>query len=109
MKEYLTYEDQRNKDHKYLYSSILKAAFGNVAVIGHHLCFNTTDDELNEIPSADCMMFDHDVMKRVFPDTYLDVMTQLALSPVETRDALLQLFFDKRDETKIERVQYDYA
>ena len=96
MKNYLEFEDERNKRNKKLYSDILKAAFGNVAVIGHHLCFNDGDD-LDEIPSADCLIFDHDIMQKVFGIPYLSVITQLAVLPVGERDEMLsKLFYNRR-------------
>lgn len=93
IKNYLRYEDARNKSHTALYEEILQAAFGHSeeVVVGHHLTFLTRGDlrTVTEIPSADTMIFDHDIMRRIFGDRAVEVMVQCAAVPCEGRDQVL--------------------
>ena len=92
IKDYLTSENERNKAHAALYEQMLRHAFreqANCAVlIGHHLTFEFGGliDTENEIPSADTLMFDHDIMGRLFGERATLVMMSLARVPVEARD-----------------------
>jgi hypothetical protein len=97
-KEYLSFENKRNKRFHKLYSAILHEAFGNCSVIGHHVCFTDDNGDLNEIPSADTLIFDHNVMVRVFGVTAMAVMSQLAITTVDNdaRDNLLAELFETR-------------
>ena len=92
-KDWLTSENARNKAHASLYTAIMHRAFGASAeiLIGHHLTFEEGGDlsTEDEIPSADTMMFDHDIMGRVFGANAVAIMRQLASVPVSQRDAVL--------------------
>ena len=107
LKDYLGYENQRNKDHAALYTRLMqKAIGGNVAVlIGHHLTFEINGDLAteNEIPSADTLMFDHDLMTKVFGPRAIHVMIHLASVPCEQRDAMLVHYLD--DQEAVERME----
>lgn len=95
MKDYLGYENKRNKDHAELYVRMIQKAFadeGNCEVlIGHHVTFevNGVLSSENEIPSADTMMFDHDIMTRVFGTRAFAIMAILAATPCNGRDMIL--------------------
>lgn len=97
-KDYLGSENTRNKQHADLYIEVMKRAFGPgcAIMIGHHLTFEKDGDLAteNEIPSADCMMFDHGVMGDVFGDRAVDIMQHLAATPTESRDAVLRQYLD---------------
>jgi len=103
MKDYLGFENARNKQHAELYTRLIRLAYGKdlQVLIGHHLTFEDGGnlDTENEIPSADTLLFDHEVMRRVFPDNWKAVLMTLALAPVEERDAealkLLELYATK--------------
>lgn len=101
MKDYLSYENQRNKKHAGLYERMIKRALGEgvkVAVlVGHHLTFELDGDlnTENEIPSADCLMFDHDLMGAVFGDEAVEIMVMLASVPCDERDAMLGRYLDR--------------
>lgn len=93
-KDYLGFEDQRNRTHAQLYTNLIKAAFGNDydVLIGHHICFEKHGDisTENELPSADTLIFDHDIMKAVFGIAkYRDIMFHLVAVKPEERDDLL--------------------
>lgn len=105
MKDYLGFENDRNKKHAGLYERFLKLAIGgeaNVAVlVGHHVTFEIGGDleTENEIPSADTLMFDHDLMRAVFGERAITVMMRLASVPVAQRDDLLKWYMDHREAT----------
>jgi hypothetical protein len=97
-KDYLGAENARNKRNASLYERLLKRAIGeNVAVlVGHHITFEIGGDlsTENEIPSADCLMFDHDIMTAVFGDRAIPIMHELVHLTCDERDALLAKHFE---------------
>ncbi len=104
------YENDRNEVYRELYSDIIREAYGvRDVIIGHHLVYQTTEELVDEktgpythtfvqeIPSADALIFDHDVMAKIFGAGYLTIVMQLALTPVAQRDALLsKLYYNRR-------------
>lgn len=98
MKTYLEWENERNRKSHKLFTDILKEAFGDDGIlIAHHLCFGGNEDSPNEIPSADCLIFDHEVMFKVFGRKFTDVLVELALLPADQRDEALATFFYNRE------------
>lgn len=101
-KFYLAYENRRNSHHRDLFIALIKAAMGckEVVIAGHHfVCdFNNDLNTLNEIPSADTLLFDHDVMTEVFGASALDVMSHAARIPVPARDEYVRSEFEKLDK-----------
>lgn len=99
MKDYLEFENVRNKTNAGVYQKLIQIAFGDVAVmVGHHIAFEADGDlnTENEIPSADTLLFDHDVMVKVFgPDAY-GIMQQLAVVPCEERERVLGGFMNAK-------------
>jgi len=92
IKDYLGLENSRNKLHANLYTDLIQRALGPVDVlVGHHLCFEANHDisTENEIPSADTLLFDHDIMIKVFGGRAIEIMQRLAAEPAEQRDAIL--------------------
>lgn len=99
-KYYLQAENDRNTHHGSLFIDIIKRAFGvdEVVMVGHHFVFEpqtamTALDltQLNEIPSADTIIFDHDIMGSVFgARDSIRIMQDLASLPVALRDARLR-------------------
>jgi hypothetical protein len=94
IKDYLGTENARNKQHAALYARLIKRAFGenNDVLIGHHLTFEDHGDinTENEIPAADTLLFDHDIMGRVFGGDAKKLMVTLAMVPAEKREALVE-------------------
>jgi hypothetical protein len=90
-------ENERNARNSALYDAIIRTVFEGVTqfAAGHHLMFQTADG-VNEYPSADTLIFDHDVAKKVFGEEhYINALERLAGEPVETRDNLLfKLFYE---------------
>lgn len=101
MKDYLGFENARNKEHAATYTKLMKLAFGANAqcFIGHHLSFEMGGDlsTENEIPSADALIFDHDVMNRVFGDEACQYMMNLANLPCGERDKYLATILEYRE------------
>lgn len=96
LKNYEVYENERNLRNHKLYERMVRKALGadtNILVV-HHITFQVAGGEPNEIPSADTLMFDHVFMRKVFGEDYGEVMAQLALTPVETRDQVLMNFME---------------
>lgn len=98
MKDYLTTENMRNKQNAELYTKMIHKAFGDdcAVLVGHHLTFEKNGELAteNEIPSADCLMFDHEIMVRLFGNDAMDYMCRLAATPVEQRDKVLARFWE---------------
>jgi hypothetical protein len=92
MKDYLTEENKRNKDNADLYVLMLRLAFEKEGteqvLVGHHITFEFDGkiDTMNEIPSADTLLFDHDIMTRIFGDSAIMVMKTLAALPACDRE-----------------------
>lgn len=100
IKDYLGSENARNKQYAELWVQLIQLAYGgnNAVLVGHHLTFEADGniDTENEIPSADCLIFDHTIMKAVFGDMALDIMSALARLPCEQRDARLAEYVQAR-------------
>jgi uncharacterized membrane protein len=99
------YENDRNAENSNLYKAIIREAFGVTDVIcGHHLVYEVEDKRadgftyqiIEEIPSADALIFDHGVAKKLWGDNWQAHLTKLALEPTETRDKLLgELYYGR--------------
>ena len=99
------WENDRNADNADLYRDIIRECFNVTDVIvAHHLVYvteETRDDGftyqvIQEVPSADSLIFNHDVAKVIFGDDWQDCLVDLALEPVCTRDALLEKMYRAR-------------
>lgn len=110
-KYYLGYENDRNTQHAAVYTDLIRRAMSprEVVLVGHHfVCEFVSDppkpDEdlktLNEIPSADTLIFDHDIMRAVFGDHAIDVMVDCAKVPASQRDACLKAHLTSLDADK---------
>lgn len=99
VKDYLVSENERNKRNASLFTRILLHAFPEYqpeqVIIGHHLTFMFDNklDTVDEVPSADTMMFDHFIMTRVFGSQAIAIMVELARWPVDKRDQILANYF----------------
>lgn len=94
-KDYLTYENNRNKQNAKFLKEVITKCFGpqESVVIAHHLCYGTIDDSV-EIPAIDTLYFDHDIMSKLFGENALMVMVKLAKAPVPDRDHVFKNFFE---------------
>lgn len=91
------YENDRNAESSDSFKMAIREVYGVQDVIcAHHLVYVREDKRadgfnyqvVEEIPSADALLFDHEAAKILWGDTWRAVLTSLALEPVETRDAL---------------------
>lgn len=89
-------EGKRNRANAALYKAMLCVAWGECEVIvGHHVNFQFDGDlsTEDEIPSADTLLFDHDIMGAVFGDSAVLLMTQIAaVRPYERERILIAAF-----------------
>lgn len=101
------YENDRNADSRDLFKAIICEAFDVTdVIIAHHLTYVAVDHRdgfdyqvVEEIPSADALIFDHGVAKKIWgEDRYKDILTRLALEPVATRDDLLAKLYYGRNK-----------
>jgi hypothetical protein len=100
------YENDRNGENAELYKAIIREAFGVTDVIcGHHLVYQVEDKRadgftytfVEEIPSADTLIFDHDVAKKIWGPDFKRILGMLALTPIADRDKLLaDLYYSRK-------------
>lgn len=105
------FENDRNQDSRQLFKDILRECFCEEhhtdfgTIIGHHLSYEAHYKEggfaytlVQEIPSADALIFDHDIMKKVFPDNWKWYVKLLAVTPTNERDAkLAELYYGRKE------------
>lgn len=93
------FENERNAANADLFKCIIRYVFGVTDVIvGHHLVYVTVEKDpggfdiqvVEEIPSADALIFDHEVAAKLWPDDWRDKLQQFATAPADKRDALLR-------------------
>lgn len=113
LRDYLTWEDKRNSEGHKVFKRFFERAVGVPVdvVVGHHIIFikGGDDAEPNEVPSADTVLFDHDLMGAVFGDKALPIMLTLAKRTPELRERVLNDQLDALDlaEGKTPPVIYD--
>ncbi|WP_368508132.1 hypothetical protein [Bradyrhizobium lupini] len=96
------YENDRNAENAELYKAIIREAYGVTDVIcGHHLVYQVEDKRadgftytfVEEVPSADTLIFDTDVAQKLWGDKWKSILSILAVTPIAERDALLKDFY----------------
>ena len=96
------YENDRNADNAQCFKDTIREVYGVTdVIIAHHLVYvkqETHQDGFSyqvveEIPSADALLFDHDAARVLWGDGFRDVLTRLACEPVETRDKLFSFLY----------------
>lgn len=104
-----TYENDRNSVYADLYKDIIREVYGVQDVIcGHHLVYQTeeklvdpvtgpyTHTFVQEIPSADWLIFDHKVAQKLWGENFKEILSRLACEPCTSRDALLaELYYGR--------------
>lgn len=100
---YLSGEGKRNRANADLFQAMLLIAWGEgcSVITGHHVSF-LFDGDLStedEIPSADCLLFDHDVMGTLFPGDYQEIMATIApLGRYERENVVRRLMIARHPE-----------
>lgn len=94
-KAWISFEGKRNRTNAMLYAALITKAYGTEfeMFIGHHLAYKPQASAivtLDEIPSADTLLFDHEIMRANFGPRYIEVMQQLVAQPCEERERLLE-------------------
>lgn len=101
------YENDRNGENSAIYKAIIREAFGVTDVIcGHHLVYQIEDHRgdgftytfVEEIPSADTLIFDHEVAQKIWGDNFREVLIKLVCEPVPDRDKLLTELYQGRKQ-----------
>lgn len=107
------YENDRNAENADLYKAIIREACEVTDVIvAHHIVFVKPEKRvrhvdgmppiefefqlIQEVPSADTLIFDHTVAEKLWPTCWRDCLVKLALEPTETRDKLLAELYHGR-------------
>lgn len=97
-KYWLQAENDRNTHHGQIFIDLIKRAFrtDEVVMVGHHFVFEPEAamkqldlTQLNEIPSADTLLFDHEIMGAVFGEQAVPLMIELAKVPCDSRDQIV--------------------
>lgn len=111
-----TYENIRNRLNKDLFVAMLFECFeqsmpdADDIMIAHHLTVVRQDvgidaatglkthvEVVEEYPSVDTLLFDHEIARKLWGNKWMRHLTMLAMEPVETRDALaLKLYGEDR-------------
>jgi hypothetical protein len=96
---YTVDENARNHRNAKLFIAMLKEAFKGHEICtmsSHHICFMLDNDfsTIDEIPSADTLMFDHTIMTRIFGYYAHQIMIHLASLPTKERDRFLEQEFN---------------
>lgn len=106
------YENDRNADSSELFKAIVRETCGcQDVIVAHHIVYVTTEERdgfhyeiVEEIPSADALIFDHRIARTLWGDDFKDILCQLAAEPPETRDVLLAELYRHRGEPQLAAV-----
>lgn len=99
------YENDRNGNSADLFKAVIREAFGvQDVIIGHHLVYQVEEKRsdgftytfVEEIPSADCLLFDHEIARKIWGAEWEAALTRLALAPPEERDRLFRVMYYNR-------------
>jgi hypothetical protein len=99
-------ENNRNAQNKELYKAIMHEVHGPGDVIcGHHLIYVqvASDGKFNyeitqEMPSADYLIFNHDIARKIWGDGFKRILARLACEPTEMRDKLMADLYNNRPD-----------
>lgn len=102
------YENDRNGNSADLFKAVIREAYGvKDVIIAHHLVFvreehrddGFTYQIVEEVPSADCLLFDHEVARRIWGEEWEAALTRLALTPPEHRDEVFAKMYYNRERS----------
>ena len=98
------WENDRNAISRQLFKDIIREVCGvQDVLIGHHICYEYQENQggfnvtvMEEVPSADTLIFDHLVAQKIWGKDWGTVLTRLVLIPAEERDAeLAKLYYGR--------------
>jgi hypothetical protein len=87
---------------------MIREAYGaGDVIIAHHLTYVAHEmrdgfsyEIVEEIPSADTLIFDHEAAQKIWGEDWSNVLTELALTPVPQRDERLAVLYYGRKVLK---------
>jgi len=82
-------ENSRNARGSEIFKTMVSEAFKPTQFIAAHHLIYQRGTETQEFPSADTLIFDHDVARIVWGDGFKEVLMRLVCEPTKTRDDLL--------------------
>lgn len=93
---FVRYEVDRNHRAKTVFQALLRRAYGpgSTVIISHHLTVMCSKGVVHEIPSADTILFDHDIMHKVFGTEAPSKMVVLAKLPPHRREDKVKDWLD---------------
>lgn len=101
-----SYENDHNAMYAPMFKDVIREAFGvNDVIIAHHLVYVVAETHkdgfayqiVEEIPSADALLFDHAIAQKIWGDGWRDILTKLALEPCDTRDKVFsELYYARK-------------
>jgi hypothetical protein len=101
--DFLAYENEKNQRFHRVYEKFLQRAVGPCTVIvAHHITFMEPGKAPVELASADTMMFNTILMKRAFGINSMNIMMELATTPVGEREIALAAHLDTLDQRDAE-------
>lgn len=90
-------EGKRNRANADLFRAMLCVVWGDNCdiITGHHINFQFDGDlsTEDEIPSADCLLFDHDIMCAVFGEKAYEIMRNIAILRPWARENYVRSLF----------------
>lgn len=89
------FENKRNRDNAELLRSVIAEVYGaDQCIVAHHITYvaktvedGYTQEVVEEIPSIDTLMFDHEIAKTIWGRAWKEILKELAIVPVPERDA----------------------
>jgi hypothetical protein len=102
------FENDRNEASRELFKAIIREVYGvQDVIIAHHLTYEAEEKRadgftyqvVEEIPSADTLIFDHNVAKKIWGDKWELNLSRLALTPCPNRDKLLADLYYSRPKS----------
>lgn len=103
------YENQRNAKNADLYRDMIKVAYGaDQCIVAHHITYVAVDkvdgydmQVVEEIPSADTLLFDVDVAKKLWGPRWPEVLMTLSCLTIERRDDVVRKLWAIRTDKGI--------
>jgi hypothetical protein len=99
----LPFEDQRNVDMQDVFEAMIKETYPDVKGVGcgHHIMYMREGHVMPyDYPSADALIFDHQVAQTIWGEAWQHTLTELALVPATARDALLRQLYAERERMR---------
>lgn len=105
------WENDRNGASRKLVHDIFAHLYGPdvQTIIAHHLCYQIQDGDyfiVEEIPSMDSLIFDHELARKLWGDNFRSALQTLATLPAEERDYAFGCYFYEAHGTAEQRAEF---